>query len=198
VSSQTTDQMIAGYFLATTKAISTLFSEDLLPHSLVIIYSTIDTCGLLDAPPQQAAATSASFKAWVKKYVLTYPGLEFNEVDLWGARCAVLHTFTSESDLSNAGKARQLQYYTGDRSASHVQQLISFTKSHEAGKHLPVHYGDLADAVFEGMKAFVPDLAASCQTSSAHLARLRNVIQAHLYDPGSDNSYSESAKTARI
>ena len=183
MSSQAIDQMVEGYFLATTKAIGTLFKEDLLPHSLVIIYSTIDTCGLLDAPPQQAAATGASFKAWVKKYVLTYPGLEFNEVDLWGARCAVLHTFTSESDLSNAGKARELQYYTGDKSAPHIQQFISFTKNHEDGKHLPVHYGDLAEAVFAGMKAFVPDLAASCKTSTAHLARLRKVIQTHLHEP---------------
>ena len=175
--------MIEGYFLATTKAIGTLFREDLLPHSLVIIYSTIDTCGLLDAPSQQTEATGASFKAWVKKYVLTSAGLEFNEVDLWGARCGVLHTFTSESDLSNNGKARQLQYFTGDKSAPHIQQFISFTKSHEGGKHLAVHYGDLADAVFAGLKAFVPDLAASCQTSPAHLARLRKVIQSHLHVP---------------
>ena len=183
MSSQTADQMIEGYFLATTKAIATLFRENLLPHSLVIIYSTIDTCGLLDAPPQQTAATGASFKAWVKNYVLSYPGLEFNEVDLWGARCAVLHTFTSESNLSFEGKARELQYYTGEKSAPHIQQFISFTKSHDGGKHLPVHYGDLAEAVFGGMKAFIHDLAACCQTSPAHLARLRKVIQMHLHEP---------------
>ncbi len=181
--SQITNQMIEGYFLTTTKAIGTLFREDLLPHSLVIIYSTIDTCGLLGAPSQQTTATGASFKEWVKKYVLDYPGLEFNEMDLWSARCAVLHTFSSESDLSNAGKARHFQYYTGDKSAPHIQHFISFTKSLEGGKHLPVHYGDLAEAVFGGMKAFVPDLAASCQASPAHVARLRSVIRTCSHKP---------------
>lgn len=182
MSSQTIYQMIEGYFLATTKAIGVLFREDLLPHSLVIIYSTIDTCGLLAAPPQQTAATGASFKEWVKKYVLTYPGLEFNEVDLWAARCGVLHTFTSDSDLANAGKAKQLQYYTGEKAAPHIQHFISFTKNHEGGKHLPVHYGDLAEAVFSGMKAFIPDLAASCQASPDCLSRLRKVIQTHVHE----------------
>lgn len=174
--------MLDGYFVATTKAISALFKEDLLPHSLVIIYSTIDTCGLLDAPATQTEATGDSFKEWVKKYVLTDPALEFNEVDLWGARCAVLHTFTSQSWLSNTGKARQLLYYTGDKSKPHIQNLIAFTKNHENGAHLPVHYDDLADAVFTGMKTFVPDLAAMCTTSPAHLARLRKVVQTYSHE----------------
>ncbi len=183
MSSQAIDQMIERYFLSATKAIGTLFKEDLLPHSLVIIYSTIDTCGLLGAPPEQATATGNSFKEWVKKYVLSYPDLEFNEVDLWAARCAVLHTFTSESDLSNAGKARELHYYTGDEYAPHIQQFIAFTRSYEGGKHLPVHYGYLAESVFSAMKAFIPDLAANCASSPAHVARLRKVLQAHVHEP---------------
>ncbi len=190
MSSQTTDEMIEGYFVATTKAIGTLVRANLYPHSLVVIYSTIDTCGLLGAPSVQNIATGESFKNWVKKYVLTYPGLEFNEVDLWCARCAVLHTFTSESNLSNARKARQLHYFTGDKTAPHIQQFISFTKNHEGGKYLPVHYGDLAEAVFCGMKAFVPDLAASCQASRAHLARLRKVIQTFNACPPSTENFN--------
>ena len=183
MSSQKVDEMLEGYFLATTKAIGTLFKEDLLPHSLVIIYSTIDTCGLLDAPAAQTEASGDSFQNWVKKYVLKDPTIEFNEVDLWGARCAVLHTFTAQSRLSNAGKARQLVYYTGDKSDSHIQNLIAFTKSHENGAHLPVHYADLSNAVFAGMKAFVLDLAALCATSPAHLARLRKIVQTYAHEP---------------
>lgn len=183
MSSRTTDQMIEGYFLATTKAVGTLFREQLPGHALIIIYSAIDTCGLLDTPAEQQSATGASFKSWVKKYLLTYPGLEFNEVDLWAARCAVLHTFTSESDLSKAGTARQLQYYTGEKSAVHIQRFITFTKSHEGGKHLPVHFGDLCEAFFKGMQSFIPYLAAHCASSQAHVARLRKVLQTHTHEP---------------
>ncbi len=74
-----------------------------------------------------------------------------------------------------------LLYYTGDKIAPHIQQLIKFTKNYAGGKYLPVHYDDLAEAVFAGMKAFVPDLDANCQASPAHLARVRKVMQAHLH-----------------
>ena len=183
MSSLTTDQMIEGFFLSTTKAVGTLFKEQLIGHSLIVIYSAIDTCGLLDAPAAQNSATGLSFKAWVKKYLLASSSLEFNEDDLWAARCAVLHTFTSESDLSKSGKARQLQYYTGDKSAPHIQDFISFTKSHDSGNHLPVHYGDLCEAFFQAMKAFIPDLSANCHKSPDHLKRLRKILQTHVHKP---------------
>ena len=181
--SLTTQQMIEGYFLATVKAVGTLFREELYGHSLIVIYSTIDTCGLLGAPPRQKVATGGSFKAWVKKYLLNRPGIEFNETDLWSARCAVLHTFTSESDLSNSGQARQLLYYSGDKSQSHVQHLVAFTNTYQGGTHLPVHYGDLCEAFFQALKAFVPDLDANCTSSHAHNERLRKILQVHPYGP---------------
>ncbi len=182
-----TFEQIEGFFLSTTEAISTLYEKNLLPHSLVVIYSTIDICGLLDAKPSQTNADSASFKAWVKKYVLAYPGLELNEIDLWAARCGVLHTFTSHSKLSSLGKARELKYYTGDKTAPHIQQFINFTKSHEDGKYLPVNYVDLVEAVFTGLKAFLPDLHENCMSSTAHGARLRNVLQTYAHQPTPKN-----------
>jgi hypothetical protein len=174
-----TDKMIEGYFLSTTKAFGMLYRGGLFGQVLIQIYAAIDTCGLLDAPPTETKATGATFQAWVKKYVLPFPGTEFNEVDLWGARCAVLHTFTSESDLSRAGRARQLHYYTGDKSQPHIQHLISFTKSLDGGGHLPVHYSDLCEAFFQGLKVFASDLLAKCSPGSAEEQRLRNILQIH-------------------
>lgn len=174
-----TEKMIEGYFLSTTKAVGTLFQAGLVGQVLIQIYAAIDTCGLLDAPPAETKATGATFQAWVKKYMLSFPDTEFNEVDLWAARCAVLHTFTSESELSRSGRARQLHYYTGDKSQPHIQHLISFTKALDGGSHLPVHYGDLCEAFFQGFKAFAPDLLAKCAPSSAEEQRLRNILQIH-------------------
>ena len=183
--SLTTEQMIEGYFLATTKAVGTLFREELYGHTLVVIYSTIDTCGLLDAPPSQTSASGGSFKSWVKKYLLIQAGIEFNETDLWGARCSILHTFTSESDLSKAGKAHELLYYSGDKSSAQAKQLISFAKKHEGGRYLPVHYGDLCEAFFQAIKAFVPDLDANCSSNPTYNGRLRKIMQVHPYGPAS-------------
>ena len=176
-----TMQLIGGYFLATTKAVGILFQAQLHGHVLIQVYSAIDTCGLLDAPTPQTSASAVSFKNWAKKYLLPYPGIEFNEVDLWAARCAVLHTFTSESDLSKGGQARELQYYTGDKLSPHVQHFVSFTNGYEGGKHLAVHYGDLCEAFFSAFKAFVPVLEANCASSPPHSERLRNILQVHTF-----------------
>ena len=175
----TTDQMIERYFSGAIEAVTALFDKALYGHVLIVIYSTIDTCGLLDAPATQVSASGDSFKNWVKKYLPANPGIEFNEIDLWAARCAVLHTFTSESDLSRAGKARELQYYSGDKSSPQGQHLISFTKSLDGGKHLPVHFGDLCEAFYAAIKKFIYDLDANCANSQAHADRLRNVLQVY-------------------
>ena len=177
--SSTVEEMVEGYFLTTVKAVGTLFREELYGHTLIVIFATIDTCGLLDAPPSQSSATGPSFKAWVKKYLLSYPGIEFNEIDLWGARCAVLHSFTSGSDLSKAGHAKELMYYSGDKSSEQAQRFIAFSKAYEGGKHLPVNYEDLCQAFFQAIKKFIPDLDANCRSSQAHSARLQNILQIH-------------------
>lgn len=49
---------------------------------------------------------------------------------------------------------RRLLYYTGDESAQHIETLITFAKNHPKSLNLPVH-GDLAEAVFAGMKSFI-------------------------------------------
>jgi hypothetical protein len=178
-----TIDMVHDYFLATTKAVGTLFKAELYGHVLIVIYSTIDTCGLLDAPADQTTASSPSFKAWVTKYLLPHQAEGLGEIDLWAARCAVLHTFTSESNLSTAGLARQLQYYSGDKSDPKIQHLIAFTRSYESGKHLPVHYGEFCEAFFAAIKSFVPDLEANCNANPGYLARLRKILQVNRIAP---------------
>ncbi|ELC7322303.1 hypothetical protein D7T48_01555 [Stenotrophomonas maltophilia] len=179
MSSQTIDEMIQRYVASTSFAIKLLFDQKLLHHSLVIMYSAIDTCGLLDAPVTQTEATGTSFKEWVKKYVLAESALEFNDVDLWAARCAVLHTFTPKSKLSQAGGARQLHYYTGDDSDAHIQKFTSEIRALDNGKHLPVHYGDLAQAILLGMGKFMLDLAALCEADAGYADRVRDIIQVY-------------------
>lgn len=174
-----TEEMISGYFKASVDAVAALFEKELYGHVLVLLFSTIDTMGLLDAPPQQVSASGESFKNWVKKYVLTDPSIEFNKVDLWGARCAVLHTFTSESDLSRKGQARQLYYYSGDKDAEHNRRFVAFAKSHEGGAHLAVHFGDICQSFFHAMKKFVYDLDANCINDQVYVERLRKVLQVH-------------------
>ncbi len=107
------DSRIEKYLSNSLHGLNLLYGAKLYGQMLVLLYSCIDAMGLLDAPPSQIRATGDSFKNWVKKYMLGDPRINFNELDFWAARCAVLHTFTSQSDLSNNNNAKELQYYAG-------------------------------------------------------------------------------------
>jgi len=133
--------------------------------------------GLLDAPPSQASATGTSFKNWVKNYILSYPNIEFNEDDLWGARCAVLHTFTSESDLSKANKVREIQYIAGKKEG--MEPLLNQIRTLHNGKHVPAFIGDLIFALFEGIKKFTPVLLSNCKNDPAYEKRLNKILQTY-------------------
>ncbi len=174
-------ELLAGYFLSTVQAVGLLYQNRLYGHVLVLIHSTIDTAGLLDAPPTQVSATGTSYQAWTKKYLLPDGDFEFDETDLWASRCAVLHTFTSESDLSRGDKAGQLQFYSGDKDVPAARHFQDFTRTVEGGKHVPVHWQEFCDAFFFGLKAFVPVLEANCTREHAYADRLRKILQVRPY-----------------
>ena len=66
--------------------------------ALALIYSGIDTFGLLAAPPAIQDACGDTFKQWCEKYILhrvqPVEGGLVNAIDLWAAQCGVLHTST--------------------------------------------------------------------------------------------------------
>jgi len=95
-------------------ALATCINAGLPEASLTLIYSGIDTFGLLNAPPGDLDATGDTYKKWCEKYVLTrlqsVDGEPVTAVDLWAARCGVLHTSTPLSKLEREGKAHQIWY----------------------------------------------------------------------------------------
>ena len=168
------DQKIESFCINTLKGLSLLYENRLYGQVLVLIYSFIDSAGLLDAPSSQSRATGESFKNWVKKYITSDPQTNFNEVDLWSARCAVLHTFTSQSDLSNSGNAKELHYFSGPNDSSEAQAFISQIKTMQ---HIPVHIDGLYQTLLKAIEKFAPDLATNCESDKAYEIRLNKVLQ---------------------
>jgi hypothetical protein len=171
------EEKIANYCLSIVNSINLLHDKNLYGQILIIIYSSIDTMGLLDAPPNQTSASGESFKNWVKNYILSYPNIEFNEEDLWGACCAVLHTFTSESDLSKSNKVREIQYIEGNKEGK--ESILQQIRTLDNGKHVPAFIEDLIFALFEAIKKFTLVLLANCQKGSAYEKRLNKVFQTY-------------------
>jgi hypothetical protein len=72
-----------------------LTDNRLLP-CLVLLYTGIDVIASLET---EGKAQRDGFIRWVKKYLLKSKILECNGIDLYAARCEVVHTFTAESNL---------------------------------------------------------------------------------------------------
>jgi hypothetical protein len=176
---QPVEKMITDFAKDTINAAQLLHSNHLMGQMMVIIYSAIDTMGLLDAPPGEEEATGVTFKAWVTTYLLPEDlSFEFNDVDLWGARCAVLHTFTAESRLSKGGHARQLQYFGGDKDTSLAQAFPATVRLMDGGgKHVAVNYDDMLLAFLKAIGRFAPVLEKNCKQNGSYESRLRSVLQ---------------------
>ncbi len=80
----------------------------LLP-TLTLTYSMIDAMSWLAAPASPQSVQDR-FVAWVEKWLLVRGEFDVSALDLYAARCAIVHTMTSDSNLSGKGKAKRVLY----------------------------------------------------------------------------------------
>lgn len=96
--------------------------ERILP-GLVLVYAGIDIMASLSWPTASKKKQGETFKGWVKKY-LQPADLGCGDVDLWAARCGLLHAYSAESSLSDKGKARKIYYSWGNAKPEALQKWI--------------------------------------------------------------------------
>lgn len=103
------------------KAVNLCFDQKLIVPGLILIYAGIDAMSWL-AKPNETDPVGEAFQHWVKAYLLSSYSGEIGTadqlaVDLYGARCAILHAQVAESDLSKKAKAREVHYRFADGTA---------------------------------------------------------------------------------
>jgi hypothetical protein len=146
---------ILSWFKKQMEAIGTLWDAELPEAVLTIIYSGMDAFGLLAAPPAVLDANGTTFKQWCERYIVprlqTVDGTAITAVDLYAARCGVLHTSTPLSSLEREGKARQLFYEFKGKAGINM-----FLNTQQKPVRLDIE--KLAMAFKEGGIAFLLDL----------------------------------------
>jgi hypothetical protein len=108
---------------------------------LTLLYSGIDVMASLDAEPGEGVQTI--FVRWVDKYLLQRQTVECTAIDLYAARCGIVHTFTADSDLYKRGKAKKIAYAWGLGKASDLKRAnveLGFAEWRS------IHVGDLVQA----------------------------------------------------
>lgn len=171
------DEAVSKFVLTASKAATTLFEDELYGHFLVVVYATLDTSGLLNAPPSTISASSATFKPWAEQFFIPHISEKVSATDLWAARCSILHTYSTVSDLSRSGKARQIQYYHGDPNKPELANFIEITNRMDNGGHIAVHLGKFGVAFGKALIDFVPVLIDRCNSCKSTDRRLRDVMQ---------------------
>jgi hypothetical protein len=123
--------------------------------SLILIYSAIDITAWLNNDDPDARV-GKRFMAWVDAYILKVAPLPCSAIDLYAARCGLLHTLTPESDLSNAGKARLICYAWGKASGEKLQALTVAARLDS--RFAAVHIEALYKAWRDGLGLWIQEL----------------------------------------
>lgn len=92
------------------RGIEVSVSSKCLVSAVTLMFSTVDALAALSRPQTQAETNRDIFIEWVDKYLLLTSRLQCTAIDLYGARCGVLHTYSPESGLSLRGQARPVFY----------------------------------------------------------------------------------------
>jgi len=137
-----------------TSGIEACMEKQAMIPALVLIYSAIDTTGWLDST--ERFSTRTTFMCWVDNYLLKAKPLECTAIDLYAARCGLLHTFTPDSDLSLSGKARVINYAWGKAKVEDVQQLIDHKNM--SNQSVAVHVSELYQGWKSGLVLWGQDL----------------------------------------
>jgi len=134
--------------------------------SLVLPYTGIEVIASLEARPHEG--TKAYFVRWVDNYLLKQRSFSCTALDLYAARCGIVHTFRPDSDLYRSGKARRISYAWGTAEANKLEssmKALSFDSS-------AVHLRDLIDAFCHGIARNLKTLEVILNEKNASNKRL--------------------------
>jgi hypothetical protein len=134
-------------------AIIHCYRHELLMPCLVLLYSGIDVAASLE--PSSGKGVGERFEKWVDRYMLKGNSLPCTATELYAARCAVVHTYTPDSNLSKAGKARVIAYAYGKADVKKLDKATVLT-GRQAGQ-VNVHMKDLIEAFHSGYETYLKE-----------------------------------------
>jgi hypothetical protein len=131
-------------------SINTCFKARLTLASLILLYSSIDIMAWLNRPESKCESDRRDFLNWVDSYLLPDPKLKCSSPDLYGARCSLLHTATTESLSFRKGEARKIYYSWGKANINKLQDSIAYIEE----PAIAIRIDDLIEAFQNGLQRF--------------------------------------------
>jgi hypothetical protein len=132
--------------------------------ALILLYSGVDILGGLHT--DDGEATRESFVSWADRYMTPTSQLGCSALELYSARCGLLHALTPLTRLTKEGKARRFTYVT---------YPVFFPHENVPGESFIVHVGTLWLAFRDGARRFVADSQSSAERSERIERNLNDV-----------------------
>lgn len=121
-------------------------------------------------PSGQMDVTGKDFIDWADRYIEFPCKDQLSGSDLYGARCAMVHTYSVYSKMSREGKVKLIGYM--DKSVPEVRYNPAVNKD-----LVLVSVPGLAEAFFKGIDRFLVDVFSNKDRPPIVEERLRDLIQ---------------------
>jgi hypothetical protein len=144
-------------------SIATLLETHRERSALILLYAGVDILGALDSDGE---ATRQSFVTWADRYMTPATKLGCDALELYSARCGLIHALTPETRLTKEGRTRRFAYVT---------HPVFFPEQNFAGESFIVHVGTLWLAFRDGTRQFVVDSESDPRRSERIERNLSNV-----------------------
>jgi hypothetical protein len=158
-------------FFGLLTAIETCFKAKQILPGLILLYAHIDIVASLNRAASKDEGTRQDFKDWVNQYLLPGSGLGCSAVDLYAARCGVVHSYMAEARLTHSGDAKQIFYAWGTAEGTKLKARVK--KVGLDSKAVAVHVDELLEAFVAGLDRFLEDLSHDLQREQLVYERAR-------------------------
>jgi hypothetical protein len=161
---QVSETKLYGNMMQLGAGIETCLEKRLVTPALILLYSAIDIASWL-ASDNPNASVRDYFTGWVQDYVLSGKPLGCDALELYSARCGLVHTLTPDSRLVEQAGVRRIAYAWGTAKSSDLQSLIDRTGWSD--RLVAVHVEELYEAWRLGLLAFTEALQENSQKATA-------------------------------
>ncbi len=134
-------------------SIEITFSKRYFAPCLSLIYSGIDIVSSLD---RNGRNSKEAFLYWTENYLLKSGEFDCTPLEIYAARCGIIHTFTAYSGLSDKNKARKIIYSWGNADPKKVDFIKNDLGNHDT---VVVHIDELKRAFGLGLDSFYGELS---------------------------------------
>jgi len=119
--------------------------------ALILTYAAMDAMAYLSMPENKKEVHRSDFVSWVESYMKTDPEqpYQYQGIDLYGARCGLVHRYGATSRLTDSGGCKVFSYHNG---SEHIYKPTI----HE--DLVAVSYPRFINDFFGAMKKFLADI----------------------------------------